>query len=132
MKSENNVTENTAEAKETQRKYSSYDRRPNDNKRPTNRKNNYRYNKQQRNNRHNDKNSDRNDNRNDKTDRSERNSRSNFRSGQSKAAAEFGASSDGASPKHRQKLLSRHLPKFRTEIQASADARVLPNSRSFR
>lgn len=38
MKSENNVTENTAEAKETQRKYSSYDRRPNDNKRPTNRK----------------------------------------------------------------------------------------------
>ena len=85
MKSENNVTENTAEAKETQRKYSSYDRRPNDNKRPTNRKNNYRYNKQQRNNRHNDKNSDRNDNRNDKTDRSERNSRSNFRSGQSKA-----------------------------------------------
>ena len=81
MKSENNVTENTAEAKETQRKYSSYDRRPNDNKRPTNRKNNYRYNKQQRNNRHND----RNDNRNDKTDRSERNSRSNFRSGQSKA-----------------------------------------------
>ena len=87
MKSENNVTENTAEAKETQRKYSSYDRRPNDNKRPTNRKNNYRYNKQQRNNRHNDKNSDRNDNRNDKTDRSERNSRSNFRSGQSKAPA---------------------------------------------
>ena len=85
MKSENNVTENTAEAKETQRKYSSYDRRPNDNKRPTNRKNNYRYNKQQRNNRHNDKNSNRNDNRNDKTDRSERNSRSNFRSGQSKA-----------------------------------------------
>ena len=85
MKGENNVTENTAEAKETQRKYSSYDRRPNDNKRPTNRKNNYRYNKQQRNNRHNDKNSDRNDNRNDKTDRSERNSRSNFRSGQSKA-----------------------------------------------
>ena len=85
MKSENNVTENTAEAKETQRKYSSYDRRPNDNKRPTNRKNNYRYNKQQRNNRHNDKNSDRNDNRNDKIDRSERNSRSNFRSGQSKA-----------------------------------------------
>ena len=85
MKSENNVTENTAEAKETQRKYSIYDRRPNDNKRPTNRKNNYRYNKQQRNNRHNDKNSDRNDNRNDKTDRSERNSRSNFRSGQSKA-----------------------------------------------
>ena len=85
MKSENNVIENTAEAKETQRKYSSYDRRPNDNKRPTNRKNNYRYNKQQRNNRHNDKNSDRNDNRNDKTDRSERNSRSNFRSGQSKA-----------------------------------------------
>jgi ribonuclease J len=85
LKSENNVTENTAEAKETQRKYSSYDRRPNDNKRPTNRKNNYRYNKQQRNNRHNDKNSDRNDNRNDKTDRSERNSRSNFRSGQSKA-----------------------------------------------
>ena len=85
MKSENNVTENTAEAKETQRKYSSYDRRPNDNKRPTNRKNNYRYNKQQRNNRHNDKNSDRNDNRNDKTDR--RNSRSNFRSGQSKAPA---------------------------------------------
>ena len=85
MKSENNVTENTAKAKETQRKYSSYDRRPNDNKRPTNRKNNYRYNKQQRNNRHNDKNSDRNDNRNDKTDRSERNSRSNFRSGQSKA-----------------------------------------------
>ena len=85
MKSENNVTENTVEAKETQRKYSSYDRRPNDNKRPTNRKNNYRYNKQQRNNRHNDKNSDRNDNRNDKTDRSERNSRSNFRSGQSKA-----------------------------------------------
>ena len=83
MKSENNVTENTAEAKETQRKYSSYDRRPNDNKRPTNRKNNYRYNKQQRNNRHNDKNSDR----NDKTDRSERNSRSNFRSGQSKAPA---------------------------------------------
>ena len=87
MKSENNVTENTAEAKESQRKYSSYDRRPNDNKRPTNRKNNYRYNKQQRNNRHNDKNSDRNDNRNDKTDRSERNSRSNFRSGQSKAPA---------------------------------------------
>ena len=87
MKSENNVTENTAEVKETQRKYSSYDRRPNDNKRPTNRKNNYRYNKQQRNNRHNDKNSDRNDNRNDKTDRSERNSRSNFRSGQSKAPA---------------------------------------------
>ena len=87
MKRENNVTENTAEAKETQRKYSSYDRRPNDNKRPTNRKNNYRYNKQQRNNRHNDKNSDRNDNRNDKTDRSERNSRSNFRSGQSKAPA---------------------------------------------
>jgi len=87
LKSENNVTENTAEAKETQRKYSSYDRRPNDNKRPTNRKNNYRYNKQQRNNRHNDKNSDRNDNRNDKTDRSERNSRSNFRSGQSKAPA---------------------------------------------
>ena len=87
MKSENNVTENTAEAKETQRKYSSYDRRPNDTKRPTNRKNNYRYNKQQRNNRHNDKNSDRNDNRNDKTDRSERNSRSNFRSGQSKAPA---------------------------------------------
>ena len=87
MKSENNVTENTVEAKETQRKYSSYDRRPNDNKRPTNRKNNYRYNKQQRNNRHNDKNSDRNDNRNDKTDRSERNSRSNFRSGQSKAPA---------------------------------------------
>lgn len=87
MKSENNVTENTAETKETQRKYSSYDRRPNDNKRPTNRKNNYRYNKQQRNNRHNDKNSDRNDNRNDKTDRSERNSRSNFRSGQSKAPA---------------------------------------------
>ncbi len=87
MKSENNVTENTAEAKETQRKYSSYDRRPNDNKRPTNRKNNYRYNKQQRNNRHNDKNSNRNDNRNDKTDRSERNSRSNFRSGQSKAPA---------------------------------------------
>ena len=87
MKSENNVTENTAEAKETQRKYSSYDRRPNDNKRPTNRKNNYRYNKQQRNNRHNDKNSDRNDNRNDKTDRSERNSRSNFRSGQSKTPA---------------------------------------------
>ena len=87
MKSENNVTENTAEAKETQRKYSSYDRRPNDNKRPTNRKNNYRYNKQQRNNRHNDKNSDRNDNRNDKTDRSERNSRSYFRSGQSKAPA---------------------------------------------
>ena len=87
MKSENNVTENTAEAKETQRKYSSYDRRPNDNKRPTNRKDNYRYNKQQRNNRHNDKNSDRNDNRNDKTDRSERNSRSNFRSGQSKAPA---------------------------------------------
>ena len=87
MKSENNVTENTAEAKETQRKYSSYDRRPNDNKRPTNRKNNYRYNKQQRNNRHNDKNSDRNDNRNDKTDRNERNSRSNFRSGQSKAPA---------------------------------------------
>lgn len=87
MKSENNVTENTAEAKETQRKYSSYDRRPNDNKRPTNRKNNYRYNKQQRNNRHNDKNSDRNDNRNDKTDGSERNSRSNFRSGQSKAPA---------------------------------------------
>ena len=87
MKSENNVTENTAEAKETQRKYSSYDRRPNDNKRPTNRKNNYRYNKQQRNNRHNDKNSDRNDNRNDKTDRSERNSRSNFRSSQSKAPA---------------------------------------------
>lgn len=87
MKSENNVTENTAEAKETQRKYSSYDRRPNDNKRPINRKNNYRYNKQQRNNRHNDKNSDRNDNRNDKTDRSERNSRSNFRSGQSKAPA---------------------------------------------
>lgn len=87
MKSENNVTENTAEAKETQRKYSSYDRRPNDNKRPTNRKNNYRYNKQQRNNRHNDKNSDRNDNRNDKTNRSERNSRSNFRSGQSKAPA---------------------------------------------
>ena len=87
MKSENNVTENTAEAKETQRKYSSYDRRPNDNKRPANRKNNYRYNKQQRNNRHNDKNSDRNDNRNDKTDRSERNSRSNFRSGQSKAPA---------------------------------------------
>ena len=87
MKSENNVTENTAEAKETQRKYSSYDRRPNDNKRPTNRKNNYRYNNQQRNNRHNDKNSDRNDNRNDKTDRSERNSRSNFRSGQSKAPA---------------------------------------------
>ena len=87
MKSENNVTENTAEAKETQRKYSSYDRRPNDNKRPTNRKNNYRYNKQQRNNRHNDKNSDRNDNRNDKTDRSERNSSSNFRSGQSKAPA---------------------------------------------
>ena len=85
MKSENNVTENTAEAKETQRKYSSYDRRPNDNKRPTNRKNNNRYNKQQRNNRHNDKHSDRNDNRNDKTDRSERNSRSNFRSGQSKA-----------------------------------------------
>ena len=85
MKSENNVTENTAEAKDTQQKYSSYDRRPNDNKRPTNRKNNYRYNKQQRNNRHNDKNSDRNDNRNDKTDRSERNSRSNFRSGQSKA-----------------------------------------------
>ena len=85
MKSENNVTENTAEAKETQRKYSSYDRRPNDNKRPTNRKNNYRYNKQQRNNRHNDKNSDRNDNRNDKTDRSERNSRSDFRSGQTKA-----------------------------------------------
>ena len=85
MKSENNVTENTAEAKETQRKYSSYDRRPNDNKRPTNRKNNYRYNKQQRNNTHTDKNSDRNDNRNDKTDRSERNSRSNFRSGQSKA-----------------------------------------------
>ena len=87
MKSENNVTENTAEAKETQRKYRNYDRRPNDNKRPTNRKNNYRYNKQQRNNRHNDKNSDRNDNRNDKTDRSERNSRSNFRSGQSKAPA---------------------------------------------
>ena len=87
MKSENNVTENTAEAKETQRKYSSYDRRPNDNKRPANRKNNYRYNKQQRNNRHNDKNSDRNDNRTDKTDRSERNSRSNVRSGQSKAPA---------------------------------------------
>ena len=87
MKSENNVTENTAEAKETQRKYSSYDRRPNDNKRPTNRKNNYRYNKQQRNNRHNDKNSDRNDNRNDVTERSERNSRSNFRRGQTKAPA---------------------------------------------
>ena len=87
MKSENNVTENTAEAKETQRKYSSYDRRPNDNKRPTNRKNNYRYNKQQRNNRHNDKNSNRNDSRNDVTERSERNSRSNFRSGQSKAPA---------------------------------------------
>ena len=87
MKSENNVTENTAEAKETQRKYSSYDRRANDNKRPTNRKNNYRYNKQQRNNRHNDKNSNRNDSRNDVTERSERNSRSNFRSGQSKAPA---------------------------------------------
>ena len=82
MKSENNVTENTAEAKETQRKYSSYDRRPNDTK-DRQQKNNYRYNKQQRNNRHNDKNSDR----NDKTDRSERNSRSNFRSGQSKAPA---------------------------------------------
>ena len=82
MKSENNV-ENTAETKETQRKYSSYDRRPNDNKRPTNRKNNYRYNKQQRNNRHNDKNSDR----TEKTDRTERNSRSNFRNGTSKAPA---------------------------------------------
>ena len=41
--------------------------------------------------------------------------------------------SEAASPKHRQKLLSRHLPKSpRTEIQASEDARVLPNSRSFR
>ena len=79
MKSENNVTENTAEAKETQRKYSSYDRRPNENRRPSNRKNNYRYNKQNKNSRYGE--------RAEKTEKSERNSRPNFRNSSAKAPA---------------------------------------------
>ena len=71
MKNEHNITENTAEAKETQRRYSSYDKRPNDNKRPSNRKNSYRYNKSQKNNRYTER-SEKAD-RNDKTERTERN-----------------------------------------------------------
>ena len=82
MKNEHNITENTAEAKETQRRYSSYDKRPNDNKRPSNRKNSYRYNKSQKNNRYTER-SEKAD-RNDKTERTERNSRANFKNGSSK------------------------------------------------
>ena len=85
MKNENNITENTAEAKETQRKYSSYDRKPNDNRRPSNRKNNYRYGKPQKNGRYSDKNEK--TDRNDKTDKTERNSRTNFRNSSPKAPA---------------------------------------------
>lgn len=85
MKNEHNITENTAEAKETQRRYSSYDKRPNDNKRPSNRKNGYRYNKSQKNNRYTER-SEKAD-RNDKTERTERNSRANFKNGSSKAPA---------------------------------------------
>ena len=85
MKNEHNITENTAEAKETQRRYSSYDKRPNDNKRPSNRKNSYRYNKLQKNNRYTER-SEKAD-RNDKTERTERNSRANFKNGSSKTPA---------------------------------------------
>ena len=85
MKNENNITENTAEAKETQRKYSSYDRKPNDNRRPSNRKNNYRYGKPQKTGRYSDKNEK--TDRNDKTDKTERNSRTNFRNSSPKAPA---------------------------------------------
>ena len=112
MKSENNVTENTAEAKETQRKYSSYDRK---------------------------------DRQTEKTIIVTISSReitdtttktatetTTEMTRQTEASGTADLISEAASPKHRQKLLSRHLPKFRTEIQASADARVLPNLRSFR
>ena len=82
MKNENNITENIAEAKETQRKYSSYDRKPNDNRRPSNRKNNYRYGKPQKNGRYSDKNE-----KTDRNDKTERNSRTNFRNSSPKAPA---------------------------------------------
>ena len=120
MKNEHNITENTAEAKETQRRYSSYDKRPNDNKRPSNRKNSYRYNKSQKNNRYTER-SEKAD-RNDKTERTaERISRT-------------------AHPKHRQKLLSKHRRNRRTnsrinrraEAPANVDVKVQPDSRSFR
>ena len=109
MKSENNVTENTAEAKETQRKYSTKDRQTEktiivtiSSREIT-----------------------------DTTTKTATETTTEM-TRQTEASGTADLISEAASPKHRQKLLSRHLPKFRTEIQASADARVLPNLRSFR
>lgn len=123
MKNEHNITENTAEAKETQRRYSSYDKRPNDNKRPSNRKNGYRYNKSQKNNRY--------------TERSEKRTETTRQREQSGTAERI---SRTAHPKHRQKLLLKHRRNRRTnsrinrraEAPANVDVKVQPDSRSFR
>ena len=106
MKNEHNITENTAEAKETQRRYSSYDKRPNDNKRPSNRKNSYRYNKSQKNNRYTER-SEKAD-RNDKTERTERNSRANFKNGSSKTPAKAALKAP-AKPQNKQPVSYTHL-----------------------
>ena len=123
MKNEHNITENTAEAKETQRRYSSYDKRPNDNKRPSNRKtvivtiNHRRI--------------------TDTLSEAKKRTEATRQREQSGTAERI---SRTAHPKHRQKLLSKHRRNRRTnsrinrraEAPANVDVKVQPDSRSFR
>ena len=120
MKNEHNITENTAEAKETQRRYSSYDKRPNDNKRPSNRKNSYRHRRIT-----------------DTLSEAKKRTETTRQREQSGTAERI---SRTAHPKHRQKLLLKHRRNRRTnsrinrraEAPANVDVKVQPDSRSFR
>ena len=123
MKNEHNITENTAEAKETQRRYSSYDKRPNDNKRPSNRKNSYRYNKSQKNNRYTER-SEKAD-RNDKTERTERNSRANFKNGSSKAPAKAALKAP-AKPQNKQQNKPQSRSTGKRGRKGAARLKIIP------
>ena len=123
MKNEHNITENTAEAKETQRRYSSYDKRSNDNKRPSNRKNSYRYNKSQKNNRYTER-SEKAD-RNDKTERTERNSRANFKNGSSKAPAKAALKAP-AKPQNKQQNKPQSRSTGKRGRKGAARLKIIP------
>ena len=123
MKNEHNITENTAEAKETQRRYSSYDKRPNDNKRPSNRKNSYRYNKSQKNNRYTER-SEKAD-RNDKTERTERNSRANFKNGSSKTPAKAALKAP-AKPQNKQQNKPQSRSTGKRGRKGAARLKIIP------
>ena len=123
MKNEHNITENTAEAKETQRRYSSYDKRPNDNKRPSNRKNSYRYNKSQKNNRYTER-SEKADG-NDKTERTERNSRANFKNGSSKTPAKAALKAP-AKPQNKQQNKPQSRSTGKRGRKGAARLKIIP------